>query len=103
EQLLAQRDRVERVPARPPRCAARGAQRRGLRVAPDLDADAPPADVRRMPARRAARGRIARSARDQSAVEREAGRMNTRRNRICVVTGSRAEYGLLYWVLHDLC
>ena len=22
--------------------------------------------------------------------------------RICVVTGSRAEYGLLYWVLHDL-
>jgi UDP-N-acetylglucosamine 2-epimerase (non-hydrolysing)/GDP/UDP-N,N'-diacetylbacillosamine 2-epimerase (hydrolysing) len=28
--------------------------------------------------------------------------MSTRRNRICVVTGSRAEYGLLYWVLHDL-
>lgn len=25
-----------------------------------------------------------------------------RRQRICVVTGSRAEYGLLYWVLHDL-
>lgn len=24
------------------------------------------------------------------------------RQRICVVTGSRAEYGLLYWVLHDL-
>lgn len=24
------------------------------------------------------------------------------RRRICVVTGSRAEYGLLYWVLHDL-
>lgn len=24
------------------------------------------------------------------------------RIRICVVTGSRAEYGLLYWVLHDL-
>lgn len=23
-------------------------------------------------------------------------------SRICVVTGSRAEYGLLYWVLHDL-
>ena len=22
--------------------------------------------------------------------------------RICVVTGSRADYGLLYWVLHDL-
>src|SRR5664279_941722 len=22
--------------------------------------------------------------------------------RICVVTGSRAEYGLLYWVLHEL-
>jgi UDP-hydrolysing UDP-N-acetyl-D-glucosamine 2-epimerase len=28
--------------------------------------------------------------------------MNTGRLRICVVTGSRAEYGLLYWVLHDL-
>jgi UDP-hydrolysing UDP-N-acetyl-D-glucosamine 2-epimerase len=27
--------------------------------------------------------------------------MNVRR-RICVVTGSRADYGLLYWVLHDL-
>ncbi len=26
----------------------------------------------------------------------------TNRERICVVTGSRAEYGLLYWVLHDL-
>lgn len=26
----------------------------------------------------------------------------TERQRICVVTGSRAEYGLLYWVLHDL-
>jgi UDP-hydrolysing UDP-N-acetyl-D-glucosamine 2-epimerase len=26
----------------------------------------------------------------------------TQRQRICVVTGSRAEYGLLYWVLHDL-
>ncbi|MBI5720021.1 MAG: UDP-N-acetylglucosamine 2-epimerase (hydrolyzing) [Burkholderiales bacterium] len=25
-----------------------------------------------------------------------------RRQRLCVVTGSRAEYGLLYWVLHDL-
>lgn len=25
-----------------------------------------------------------------------------RRQRVCVVTGSRAEYGLLYWVLHDL-
>ncbi len=24
------------------------------------------------------------------------------RRRICVVTGSRADYGLLYWVLHDL-
>ena len=24
------------------------------------------------------------------------------RQRICVVTGSRAEYGLLFWVLHDL-
>lgn len=24
------------------------------------------------------------------------------KRRICVVTGSRAEYGLLYWVLHDL-
>ena len=24
------------------------------------------------------------------------------RRRLCVVTGSRAEYGLLYWVLHDL-
>jgi UDP-hydrolysing UDP-N-acetyl-D-glucosamine 2-epimerase len=24
------------------------------------------------------------------------------RKRICVVTGSRAEYGLLYWVMHDL-
>jgi UDP-hydrolysing UDP-N-acetyl-D-glucosamine 2-epimerase len=24
------------------------------------------------------------------------------RRKICVVTGSRAEYGLLYWVLHDL-
>jgi UDP-hydrolysing UDP-N-acetyl-D-glucosamine 2-epimerase len=24
------------------------------------------------------------------------------RRRICIVTGSRAEYGLLYWVLHDL-
>ncbi len=24
------------------------------------------------------------------------------RTRICVVTGSRAEYGLLYWLLHDL-
>ena len=24
------------------------------------------------------------------------------RQRICVVTGSRAEYGLLHWVLHDL-
>ena len=24
------------------------------------------------------------------------------RRRICVVTGSRAEYGLLYWVLHEL-
>jgi UDP-N-acetylglucosamine 2-epimerase (non-hydrolysing)/GDP/UDP-N,N'-diacetylbacillosamine 2-epimerase (hydrolysing) len=24
------------------------------------------------------------------------------RQRICVVTGSRAEYGLLYWVLHEL-
>jgi UDP-N-acetylglucosamine 2-epimerase (non-hydrolysing)/GDP/UDP-N,N'-diacetylbacillosamine 2-epimerase (hydrolysing) len=24
------------------------------------------------------------------------------RQRICVITGSRAEYGLLYWVLHDL-
>lgn len=24
------------------------------------------------------------------------------RRRICVITGSRAEYGLLYWVLHDL-
>lgn len=24
------------------------------------------------------------------------------RQRICVVTGSRAEYGLLYWMLHDL-
>lgn len=24
------------------------------------------------------------------------------RQRICVVTGSRAEYGLLYWLLHDL-
>lgn len=24
------------------------------------------------------------------------------RQKICVVTGSRAEYGLLYWVLHDL-
>ncbi len=24
------------------------------------------------------------------------------RRRICVVTGSRAEYGLLYWLLHDL-
>jgi UDP-hydrolysing UDP-N-acetyl-D-glucosamine 2-epimerase len=24
------------------------------------------------------------------------------RQRICIVTGSRAEYGLLYWVLHDL-
>jgi len=23
-------------------------------------------------------------------------------HRICVVTGSRAEYGLLYWILHDL-
>jgi UDP-hydrolysing UDP-N-acetyl-D-glucosamine 2-epimerase len=28
--------------------------------------------------------------------------MSTRPHRICVVTGSRAEYGLLYWVLHDL-
>ncbi|MBL8289954.1 MAG: UDP-N-acetylglucosamine 2-epimerase (hydrolyzing) [Rubrivivax sp.] len=27
--------------------------------------------------------------------------METRR-RICVVTGSRAEYGLLYWIIHDL-
>ena len=26
----------------------------------------------------------------------------TRPIRICVVTGSRAEYGLLYWVLHDI-
>jgi UDP-hydrolysing UDP-N-acetyl-D-glucosamine 2-epimerase len=26
----------------------------------------------------------------------------SQRRRICVVTGSRAEYGLLYWVLHDL-
>ena len=26
----------------------------------------------------------------------------SKRQRICVVTGSRAEYGLLYWVLHDL-
>ena len=24
------------------------------------------------------------------------------RRRLCVITGSRAEYGLLYWVLHDL-
>jgi UDP-N-acetylglucosamine 2-epimerase (non-hydrolysing)/GDP/UDP-N,N'-diacetylbacillosamine 2-epimerase (hydrolysing) len=24
------------------------------------------------------------------------------KQRICVVTGSRAEYGLLYWILHDL-
>lgn len=24
------------------------------------------------------------------------------RQRVCVITGSRAEYGLLYWVLHDL-
>jgi len=24
------------------------------------------------------------------------------RRKVCVVTGSRAEYGLLYWVLHDL-
>ncbi|RQP21625.1 UDP-N-acetylglucosamine 2-epimerase [Piscinibacter terrae] len=24
------------------------------------------------------------------------------RKRICVVTGSRAEYGLLYWIIHDL-
>lgn len=28
--------------------------------------------------------------------------MSNLRHRICVVTGSRAEYGLLYWVLHDL-
>lgn len=28
--------------------------------------------------------------------------MNARPRKICVVTGSRAEYGLLYWVLHDL-
>lgn len=28
--------------------------------------------------------------------------MSGRRQRICVVTGSRAEYGLLYWVMHDL-
>lgn len=27
--------------------------------------------------------------------------MNAKR-RICVVTGSRAEYGLLYWIIHDL-
>lgn len=25
-----------------------------------------------------------------------------RRRRICVVTGSRAEYGILYWVMHDI-
>lgn len=24
------------------------------------------------------------------------------RQRICIVTGSRAEYGLLYWIMHDL-
>ena len=28
--------------------------------------------------------------------------MNKQRQKIAVVTGSRAEYGLLYWVLHDL-
>jgi UDP-hydrolysing UDP-N-acetyl-D-glucosamine 2-epimerase len=28
--------------------------------------------------------------------------MSTAPQRVCVVTGSRAEYGLLYWVLHDL-
>lgn len=28
--------------------------------------------------------------------------MTARRRRICVITGSRAEYGLLYWILYDL-
>jgi UDP-N-acetylglucosamine 2-epimerase (non-hydrolysing)/GDP/UDP-N,N'-diacetylbacillosamine 2-epimerase (hydrolysing) len=28
--------------------------------------------------------------------------MSTRLQRVCVVTGSRSEYGLLYWVLRDL-
>lgn len=28
--------------------------------------------------------------------------MTVQQRRICVVTGSRAEYGLLYWILHDL-
>ena len=28
--------------------------------------------------------------------------IDERQRRVCVVTGSRAEYGLLYWVLHDL-
>jgi UDP-hydrolysing UDP-N-acetyl-D-glucosamine 2-epimerase len=28
--------------------------------------------------------------------------MSARRQRVCVVTGSRSEYGLLYWVLRDL-
>ena len=28
--------------------------------------------------------------------------MTGQRKRVCVVTGSRSEYGLLYWILHDL-
>lgn len=28
--------------------------------------------------------------------------MNQVRKKVCVVTGSRADYGLLYWILHDL-
>ncbi len=28
--------------------------------------------------------------------------MSVHRKRVCVVTGSRSEYGLLYWILHDL-
>src|SRR5262249_30282825 len=70
--------------------------------APRVGADASPAHVRGLPARGSRGRRGTRGVTGQSAEQSQAGRRMSPRRRICVVTGSRAEYGLLYWVLRAL-
>lgn len=101
QQLLVERDRAGAAVCWPSRGTAARTQRRWVHVPTDLDADAQAANVRSISAHeRRRRGGL--GGPRYRPVEREAGRMTGQRKRVCVVTGSRSEYGLLYWILHDL-
>src|SRR5690606_1611449 len=102
EQLLAQFDPARRTMREVSGRAARRVERCRLHVPSRLDSDAQIADVQRLPTHGSDSGGANGGARHQSTFQREARRMSTGIRRVCVVTGSRAEYGLLYWVLHEL-